>query len=391
MISVYRFIKGLYTVKLSGERSQRVLNRALKKKLYITDLKKTGEYEYELFLSPKGLEILKKISEEAGVTFEVLEFRGLKKILSGIKKRKMFFYAAVTSAVCVLFSASFIWKIEIPEADYITKEEIMSVLKKYGIEEGKIRKSYDFKKISNELVTKYENLIWANVELSGTKINVTVVPRTHAPKIVSADVPADIIALKDGVITEITAENGEKRVKVGDTVIKGQVLISGLIPSERVGTRYVHSEGSVKAKTWVEKEKKQKLFTYEKNFTGRAVKKAEFEIPFVKIPLNFKKNIDFYNYECIIEERDVLFLTFRNYIYSEYNLKKTPISEAEAVKKAENELQLEITEEASGIKNMKTTFKSIDEDTVSVRVLAECEEEIGGEREIKKADKTIKE
>lgn len=169
------------------------------------------------------------------------------------------------------------------------------------------------------------------------------------------------------------------------------MLISGLIPSERVGTRYVHSEGSVKAKTWVEKEKKQKLFTYEKNFTGRAVKKAEFEIPFVKIPLNFKKNIDFYNYECIIEERDVLFLTFRNYIYSEYNLKKTPISEAEAVKKAENELQLEITEETSGIKNMKTTFKSIDENTVSVRILAECEEEIGGEREIKKANKAIKE
>lgn len=40
---------------------------------------------------------------------------------------------------------------------------------------------------------------------------------------------------------------------------------------------------------------------------------------------------------------------------------------------------------------MKTTFKSIDENTVSVRILAECEEEIGGEREIKKANKAIKE
>ena len=155
------------------------------------------------------------------------------------------------------------------------KEDILKTLSEYGIKEGTLRKNFDYKIISNALITKYESLIWANVELSGTKIKVFLVPRTPTPQIVPFGVPADVIAKKDGVITEIVAENGEKRVKTGDTVIKGQVLISGIIPSPVVGTRYVHSQGKIIAKTWTEKEKEQKLYRYDKEFTGNKIKKSE--------------------------------------------------------------------------------------------------------------------
>lgn len=385
LISIYRLIKGIYCVKLSGEHTQRVLNRAIVKKIFISDLKKISDNNFELNVSRKGLEILKELASESGVSVDIISYRGIDKIFENIKRRWMFFYAAVTAAVCVLFSSSFIWTIDVPDVDYITREEIVSTLAEYGIKEGSLRKTIDYKKISNALVTKYESLIWANVELSGTRLKVSLVPRTPTPEIVPFGVPSDIIASKDGVITDVIAENGEKKVKAGDTVVKGQVLISGLVPSTAVGTRYVHSQGEVKAKTWTEKTKEQKLYKYEKEFTGNKIKKSELEIPFIKIPLYFKKNIDFYNYESIIKEKNILFVTLKDYIYSEYNLKKVPLTLEEAVKIAEEELQMQITEETTDIKNMKTTFKAVDEETILVRVLAESEGEIGEQRAIEKA------
>ena len=382
MISIYRFIKGVYCVKLSGEHTQRVLNRALMKKIYISNLKKISDNNFELNVSKAGLDIIKNIAEESGASVDIISYSGLNKVFQNIKKRWMFFYSAVIAIVCILVSSSFIWAIDIPEVDYITKDEILNTLSEYGIKEGSIRKTIDYKRVSNALVTNHESLIWANVELQGTRIKVSIVPRTPTPEMVPFGAPADIIASKDGVIVEITAENGEKKVKAGDTVIKGQVLISGLVPSTVVGTRYVHSQGNVTAKTWTEKIKEQKLYKYEKEFTGNEIKKSEIEIPFVKIPLYFKKNIDFYNYESIIKEKNILFATYKEYIYSEYNLKKIPLSLEEAVKIAEEELQMQITEEVSDIKSMNTTFKIIDDETVSVRVLAESEEEIGEQRAI---------
>jgi len=386
MINIYRFIKGVYNIKLSGEHSQRVLNRALMKKIYITDVKKISDNNFELCVSKTGLQIIKDIAEESNVTVQTLNYRGISKIFSNMKKRWMFIYASVTAIVCVLFSSSFIWEIDVPEVDYIKKEDIIATLKEYGIKEGALRKTIDYKVISNALITKYESLIWANVELSGTRIKVSLVPRTPTPQMIPFGVPNDIIAKKDGVITGIIAENGEKKVKVGDTVIKGQVLISGIVPSTAVGTRYVHSKGKITAKTWTEKEKEQKLYKYEKEFTGNQIKKAEIELPFVKIPLYFKKNIDFYNYESIIKEKNILFLTFREYEYLEYNLKKVPMTLEEAINLAEDELENQIKNEATQINNFKTTSEMIDEETVYVRVLAESEEEIGEEREIEKAE-----
>ncbi len=378
---LYSYIKGNYTVKISGGHIEKILNRAIGKRMYIRGVKKNGDTAV-MSVSKDGFEILKELAEENGAELYILEYEGIDKTVGLMKKRWMFFSACVTAGVCVLVSSSFIWTIDVPEADYISKQEVVTALSDMGIKTGHIRHNIDYTAVSNALVTRFDNLIWANVELKGTRLVVSFVPRKHAPKLVPAEIPSDIIAKKDGYIMAITAENGEKNVKIGDTVIKGQVLISGLVPSVQVGTRRVHSLGSVKAVTWTEEEKTQKLYKYEKNFSGNSTKKSEIELPFLKIPLYFKKNIDFLNYDSIIKEKNILFLTYKEYTYNEYTLKKVPIAKEEAIKLAEDELKEKINSETENIKDIKTTVKPIDEETISVRVLAQCEEEIGEQRAI---------
>jgi hypothetical protein len=57
--------------------------------------------------------------------------------------------------------------------------------------------------------------------------------------------PANIVADRDCVIEEITVVKGTPVVKVGDTVRRGDLLISGIIETEN-GTEYVRAEGTVR-------------------------------------------------------------------------------------------------------------------------------------------------
>jgi similar to stage IV sporulation protein len=60
---------------------------------------------------------------------------------------------------------------------------------------------------------------------------------------------SNIKAARSGQITEINTKSGTKECKIGDAVIKGQVLISGICEDILGGLRICHAEGEVIADT----------------------------------------------------------------------------------------------------------------------------------------------
>lgn len=63
-----------------------------------------------------------------------------------------------------------------------------------------------------------------------------------------------MVAVRDGVILEVGAKAGKEMVKEGDAVLKGEVLISGLVTyedgtGEEFSSREVRAEGEVWAIT----------------------------------------------------------------------------------------------------------------------------------------------
>ena len=60
----------------------------------------------------------------------------------------------------------------------------------------------------------------------------------------------NLVASRDGQIEVLEVYEGIAMVSRGDTVQKGDLLVSGAIPSEQVGTRYVASDARILARTW---------------------------------------------------------------------------------------------------------------------------------------------
>lgn len=385
MPGVYQFVKGYFTVTARGRHTEKLLNMALVHRIYLWNVRRFGEDSLSFCVSRKGYAMMKDYAVKTRCTMEITAQDGVPTWWQVTKKRRVFFLSALLSAAVVLASASFLWTVDITGEVGIPHEEIRQKLASYGLKAGSVRKTVDYTAVTNRLITDFEEILWANVELEGTRLLVTLVPRTKAPELIPKDIPVNIVAKKDGFIKEITAENGEAMVREGDTVVKGQILISGLIPSPAVGTRYLHAMGEITAITWEERTAKQPCYRYDKVFTNREKIHREIWLPFLKIPLDFSKTIDFYNYDSIIKERNFLFLTYRETVYSEYTLQKTAISVEEAVSLAQEALIQELYREGIGEFVSKTTDYTLSEDgIVTVTVLAECVEELGVSKEIVK-------
>lgn len=155
-----------------------------------------------------------------------------------------------------------IWFVDVTGQVGLPGERIKAVARQYGLRPGVSKDGVDVRTVERQLLLNISEIAWVGVNLTGTRAIIEVVEKTP-PKQEDRS-PADIVAAKTGVITEIIAMTGQPVVNQGDTVKKGQRLISGAIvesmppvapgqPASLVAPpRLVRANGIVKARVWYE-------------------------------------------------------------------------------------------------------------------------------------------
>ena len=93
------------------------------------------------------------------------------------------------------------------------------------------------------------DVVYLAVNVRGCTAHVQVVERTRPPHLYRDSDVQNIVAVRDGLVTEVTALDGAAAVSPGDTVTAGQLLISGAADSPR-GVRLMRATGTVRARTW---------------------------------------------------------------------------------------------------------------------------------------------
>ena len=151
-----------------------------------------------------------------------------------------------------------------------------------------------------------EDIGWAGVSLKGTKLTINLAKRDPLPKLVPMSEPCNLVAAKDGVIKQVIALRGIDMVKPGDTVVKGQLLVSGsFVPkyNEEIEVK-VHATGQVIASTWYEEERIIEMKEVERYRTGKKFSNTTLEIFGLKIKLLPKKP-DYTLYDTISESKTI--------------------------------------------------------------------------------------
>lgn len=155
---------------------------------------------------------------------------------------------AVCFVLVVTALSSRVWTVNVSGCENIPEEDIRAIAAELGIQPG-MRKNYvDSHALSEQAMSKFPDIAWFSINISGSAANIEI--REGVGKAVkSDDTPCDIVAAADGQIQTIETFSGTAMQTQNAAVLKGDVIISGLVENRDGGFSTRHASGYITALT----------------------------------------------------------------------------------------------------------------------------------------------
>lgn len=284
MIWLWRFFAGYLTITFCGEKAEEILNAAAKNHIELWNLRCrkgeiTGNISIKKFrrlrIAKRGIKCRIKIIKKTGFTFYINRY----------VNRAGFFVGIVLFFLLLELLSNFIWIINVEGNINISNSEILNSCKEIGIKECMPKRKINNKYDAQRLLLCKKELAWASLNVEGCVLTVNLSEAEITDK-ESRKLPSNLKASFEGEINKIDINSGNAVIKVGDTVSKGDLLVSGIV--ERLSsTIFVHSDGEIIAST-------TRVFSAQGDFSqkvkyekGNIIKRNAIEIFNLKIPLFF--------------------------------------------------------------------------------------------------------
>lgn len=151
---------------------------------------------------------------------------GLPYILLRYKSRMGVWIGVPVFLFLVYYPSLFIWDIKVIGSTAVSPESVICALENEGLCIGSRMSRLDLPKISTNVLLKNSDISWMAINISGTCANV-VLRESVTEKDTSEDTPTNLVAVCDGLIERVELFSGQAEVSAGQSVHKGQVLVSG--------------------------------------------------------------------------------------------------------------------------------------------------------------------
>lgn len=380
------YLRGYVIITVSGRYPERFLNVCAARRILVWDVFPCGERSLKCCVSMRAFGMLAPVARKTDVHIKILKKCGFPMLLRRLKKRRWFAFGLLLCILLLILVNQFVWKIEINGCETVSAAHIRQKLADFGLTIGTFRPHIDEKALQNQMLSQVPELSWIWVDKHGSKVTVEVEERVMPPELYDADALCNLAASKDGVIESMVIKHGTPLVSLGDTVCKGDILVSGLLLSEKgVPPRTTQSEGEIYARVWYEKTKAFSLWQPIRKETGQIENKYTLHIFGKDIPLFRTSETNFEEYITEKSEQELRF--FGRYLglglsrtkYTELSVSYEKSTAESAAQKGILELSAVIDEAASPggeQRNLQSNYEILDEDTVEVTVTAEYIEDI---------------
>lgn len=384
------YILGYVNITVEGYFIERFINICNNKHILLWNSKRKKATILNTNISINDFRKINKIVKESKTRLKIEKKKGLPFILNKYKKRKIFFFLLIIMFIMTISLTNFIWNIEVTGNNKISTEEILDTIGKEGLTIGILKNKVDIKEIVSKIRLERDDLAWIGIEIKGTNAIVKIVEADPKPDIIPEEDYCNIIATKAGIISKVDAINGTALVKEGDVIKEGTILIGGWLEGKYTGIRYVHANGSVKAKVWYESTKKIELKQVKKRETSRVENKYSVNIN--NFNINFYKTLSKFKKYDTIEEIKKLKLFSDFYLpieivkktNKEYTEEEIIYNKGEAKNIAIEQAKQELEEQIDNKENVLNTYINYNEteDYIEVQVIYEVLEEIGTKEKI---------
>ncbi len=175
---------------------------------------------------------LMEAAHKTNVDIQIVNKYGLPVILEGIKLHIWFFIGAVIALFLLIGLSGHIWDIQLDGNNFYGDEIIHRFLDKAEIHSGMKTKDVDCAELSAMIREEFERVTWASSEIDGCRLIIHIKENRliESEEKIMDKKAYDLVVEKDGIIDEIFVRNGISQVEAGQSVKKGDILISGIIP-----------------------------------------------------------------------------------------------------------------------------------------------------------------
>ena len=389
------YVRGTVVLTARGLFPERLLNLCAQEGVPCWGAEWTDRCVLRLITYRCRLPLIQKLARRAGCELQVEEQRGLPSLLRRFRRRYAFLIglALSLSAVCIL--SKFVLTIDVTGNEVVSTGRILTQLQREGVHPGVYGPGIDRKAVAQRALLALEDLSWMSINLYGTRLEVVVREAVKSPELVDDEGYYDIVSEADGIITQVEPLEGEAAVVEGDTVARGDLLISGLVTiqppmySDQPARHYeTHARGEVYARTWRTLEAVIPLQAQVKQYTGESctlwsLRLLEHEVNFYKnssIPgLGYDKIKTVYQLTLPGGRGLPMMLTAER--CRAYETKTVPLNREAAQKLLEDRLFVRL-QQAIGADGqiIQTDYAAqVTGELLRVTLNAECREEIGRE------------
>ncbi len=329
VVSILKFFRGYVLVHLTGYAPERFLNLCGNHDILIWNLKPT-EDGYDFCISVAGYRQLKPILRKTKTRACIQKRYGLPFLFFRYRKHKMFLIGLLLCAGLLFYCSGFVWNIEVKGNSFLSEETILRFLQEEQAGFGSRISAIDCEQLEEKLRSTYTDVIWTSVKIYGTKMTVELQENLlPEEKHQGSEIPCDIVASKDGVVTSILTRTGTPSVTAGMEVKKGDLLVSGLVEvknddGEVKEYLYPGADADIIGAVRYTYRDEINIRYLDKIKTGREKKTYGFRFLDYSLKNPFFK-VGFRTYDCLEEARQLHFsdnfylpVYFVSYCYEEY-------------------------------------------------------------------------
>lgn len=274
---VLNYLRGQVTVEVESAAPERVLNLCAAHNIPFWELEWLSEIRLRAVTSRAALPRLQAVLAKTDAAVTVLRRQGAPEVWRQYRRRYVLWAAAGLLLAASVLGSTHIWDFQVTGNDTVPTETILRTLEKYGVTLGS-RSRIDQEDLRNHALTDLPDVVWLTVNIRGCTAHVQVVERQRPPHLYTDGEKTNVVAARDGLVTKVQALDGQAQVLAGTTVTAGQVLISGVVDSDRRGYRLLHGLGQVWARTWYEMSVSVPLTVQEKERETGAVTRLALDV-----------------------------------------------------------------------------------------------------------------
>lgn len=279
------FLRGSCRFSANGMFPERFLNLCANADMGLWDIRRTDGGLSARVVAGRYRR-LRRLAKKCGLLLRITEKRGLPFRLIPYRKRAGMPLGFLVFCGMLYFLSLFVWSVELPNTTPELTATLSEALDEMGLTVGSLRSRVEGNRMSVELQMRVPELSWAGISSRGSRVIVEIKELEIVPKPLDNAEPCNIVASKSGIISSISLVDGEIVVSPGQTVVTGDLLVSGVV--DRAGrVEMLHAEAEVFARI-------EHTFTctidldhVSRERTGKAVKLTRLKVFGLEMPLFF--------------------------------------------------------------------------------------------------------